>query len=441
MDNTLEFIDQASFLGLRALGHGPGIQFTWIYRDGVDLEGLRRFHRNLGHGLLGRRIERSPLPFGRHRWIAWPGPEDIDIAPAPRRFAEIPAWTDEIVDLPLDPERGPSWRLAVLPLIEGGFAVTLVASHTVADGVGLAVAVTDAANGVVRDLGYPRAGSRAKGQARREDWRRFVRDLPEMGRAVAAAVSLARNNDLGRTGAAPGAGAVGGPSDERPVTLPSVTVDVDADLWDRRARELGGTATSLALGFSARLGGRLGWVSPDGSVTLSLPVNERVEDDTRGNALTAVRLTADPATVATDLSGLRSGLKAALSALGEARHELLAPLPLTPLIPKALARRLEGVVGGNAVIGCSAIGQLDPAVNRPDGTDADLFAIRMTENLTTGHLRRQGGSFFPVVSGRVNGAVFVSVSYCNAEGSTTREQLAAAVREVLDDFELAGTIR
>ena len=52
MDNTLAYIDQASFLGLRALGHGPVIQFTWMYGRAVDLDALRRFHRNLGHGIL-----------------------------------------------------------------------------------------------------------------------------------------------------------------------------------------------------------------------------------------------------------------------------------------------------------------------------------------------------------------------------------------------------
>ena len=94
VDNTLAYIDQASFLGLRALGRGPLIQFTWVYDRPVDIDGLRRFHRNLGHGLLGRLVERSPLPFGRHRWVASTGPVDLDIAaeirivPTPRMFSK-----------------------------------------------------------------------------------------------------------------------------------------------------------------------------------------------------------------------------------------------------------------------------------------------------------------------------------------------------------------
>src|SRR3954469_6536330 len=62
VDSTLAYIDQGSFLGLRALGRGPLAQYAWIYERQVDLDGLRRFHHNLGRGLLGRRIERSPLP-------------------------------------------------------------------------------------------------------------------------------------------------------------------------------------------------------------------------------------------------------------------------------------------------------------------------------------------------------------------------------------------
>ena len=442
VDNTLDLIDQASFLGLRALGHGPVIQYTWTYSDGVDLEGLRRFHRNLGRGLLGRRIERSPLPFGRHRWVDWPGPADIEVAQAELPASGIADWLDGQALSPVDPEHGPSWRLAVQPLAGGGAVVTLVVSHTVGDGVGIALAVADAANGVTRDLGYPPPRTRARSHAARQDARLFIRDVPAMAKALAAAVALARNHGL--DGAAPAPRGKRGPSvaggGDREVVLPSVTVRIDVENWDARAAELGGTGTSLALGFSARLGRRLGWVSPDGSVVLSVPVNERIDGDTRGNALTGVRLTVDTDTVQTDLSGLRAGLKTALSSLAEARHELLAPLPLTPMVPKALARRLEGVVGGTAVIGCSNIGNLDPAVNRPDGTEADFFAIRMAERITLDHLRRFGGTFFPVVLGRVHGAQFVSIGYCNADGTTNREELAAVTGEVLDDFGLTGTI-
>jgi hypothetical protein len=70
-------MDQVSFLALRTLGYGTLAQVTWLYNRPVNVEGLRRFHHNLGHGLLGRRIERSPLPFARDRWVVSRGPDDI----------------------------------------------------------------------------------------------------------------------------------------------------------------------------------------------------------------------------------------------------------------------------------------------------------------------------------------------------------------------------
>jgi len=85
-------MDQASFLALWTLGYRTLAQVTWIYNRPVNIEGLRRFHRNLGYGLLGRRIEQSPLPFARDRWVCSRGPEDIDIAAAPRPRAEVSVW-------------------------------------------------------------------------------------------------------------------------------------------------------------------------------------------------------------------------------------------------------------------------------------------------------------------------------------------------------------
>jgi hypothetical protein len=439
VDTTIDYMDQASFLGLRALGHAPVIQWTWIYRRDVDLDGLRRFHHNLGRGLLGRRIERSPLPFGRHRWITCRGPADIAIASESRSNRDVQAWLDEQAALPIDPEHGPSWRLALQPLIEGGAVVTLVASHTVVDGVGLVIAVTEAATGITRDLAYPAAGSRTKRQALLEDSRAVVRDVPGMAKSLMSTVKMAGKNRADIVSKKPRATSAA-VEPTRTVIVPAVTVHVDIGQWDERAASLGGTANSLSLGFAARLGYRLGWVAEDGSVTISVPVNERLPEDNRGNALTAVTLIADPHTVATDLAGVRSGLKTALTDLADTRNELLAALPLTPLVPRSAARRVEGLVLKSKVIGSSHVGDLDPAANRPDGTDADSFAARMAEHITSDHLRRVGGIFFPLVAGRVHGEVWVSIGFCNADGTTTREQLTEVAVLVLADFGMTGTV-
>jgi hypothetical protein len=80
-DNRLSFTDQLLFLGQPGTSQELVMQVVWVYEHAVDFDGLRRFHQNFGYGLFGRRIECSPLPFGRHRWVSSFGPpSDIDVA-------------------------------------------------------------------------------------------------------------------------------------------------------------------------------------------------------------------------------------------------------------------------------------------------------------------------------------------------------------------------
>jgi len=363
VDNTLEFIDQASFLGLRALGRGPLAQYIWIYEHPVDVDSLRRFHRNLGHGLLGRRIERSVLPFGRHHWVDWTGPADIEIGGDERPRHEATDWVDEQIRHPI------------------------------------------------------------------------------MGRAVVAATRLATKNkdDLSSSAArsAPPKTLLG----SQPVTIPASAVFIDETQWDARAEALGGTSNSLFAGIAARLGQFMGRVDERGLVKLAFPVSERTEDDTRANALTGMMLTVDPAGVSESLAGVRAEIKRNLAALAETRNELLAPLPLTPLIPKRLARSLEGLaLGSGSPIGCSNLGTLDPAANRPDGTDAEYVWVRQIESrVTPDILDLLGGSLF-LASGRVHGTVFLAVSGWEVGQPNSKQRLAALIRPALEEFGLTGTI-
>ena len=170
-DNRLAFTDQALFRSHRVTGQNEIMQAVWIYEHPVDFDGLKRVHHNLGYGLLGRRIERSPLPFARHRWVLDRGPSDIDIAECARPRAEVSDWADERSQLPIDPEWGPGWHLGVLPLTDGSTAVSLVVSHYLVDGIGLFVALFDASLGNTRDLGYPPPRSRTRLRAVAQDAR------------------------------------------------------------------------------------------------------------------------------------------------------------------------------------------------------------------------------------------------------------------------------
>ena len=442
MDSTLAYIDQGSFLGLRALGRGPLAQYGWIYEHPVDLEALRRFHRNLGYGLLGRRIERSPLPFGRDHWVTWRGPADLDLAATPRPRAEVFDWLDEQIHIPIDPEFGPSWRLAVQPLIEGGAAVTLIASHSVCDGLGLTLAIQQAASGERWDLGYPEPGARTRGRALREDAAEIARAIPDFAKAVVAGVRLAKNSRAEMTSSAgrsvpkvarrDGAGLV---------RVPSSAAFIDEGQWQSRMESLGGTSNSLFAAIAAKLGQAYGRVDENGMVRLQFPVSERTEGDTRANALSGMTVTVDPTDVTTSVRGVRAELKKALSALSETSFDLLAPVALAPLIPPGLARRLEGMaLGAGAPVGCSNLGKLDAVVNRPDGTDAEYLILRQVESpITADILDRLGGTLF-LASGQVNGKVAITASAWRSGGPNSKDLLDDSFRQVLDGFGLTATI-
>src|ERR1700722_17287641 len=194
MINVLDLVDQTVFLGERATGAPCLGQCVWVYDRAIDIDALPQFHHRFQRGRLSRRIERSPLPFGRHRWV-WPSdPSDLEIVATPRPREEFDAWLSEQAAIPLDAEHGPGWHLAVLPFTDGGAGVSLVVSHCLADGVGGGLAVVEAACGYDNAISWPAAGARRRGGGGGGGARQTARDIPDIGRAVVAAARLARHN-------------------------------------------------------------------------------------------------------------------------------------------------------------------------------------------------------------------------------------------------------
>jgi hypothetical protein len=111
----------------------------------------------------------------------------------------------------------------------------------------------------------------------------------------------------------------------------------------------------------------------DGAATLSFPVSDRTEDDTRPNALSFANISVDSARVTTDLRDVRAGMKWALRTLQEMPR--LRLLPLTLLTPKRAVKRLADLAFACAdlSVGCSDLGDTGPALGRPDGSDADYL--------------------------------------------------------------------
>lgn len=439
MDNRLAHMDQVSFLGLRALGYGTLAQVVWTYNRPIDLDGLRRFHRNLGCGLLGRRIERSPLPFARDRWVVSRGPADVEIAPAPRPRTELNSWAYERACLPIDPELGHGWHLGVLPLQDHGTAVSLVASHTLVDGLGMCEVIADAVEGRSRYLGYPLPGSRTYRRALLEDGCSTLASVPELVKAIAAGMTLARRDR--QEFAASVAGAPPGPRTARDgevVAVPTLAAYINVEQWDACALALGGTTNTLFAAFAARLGVQMGRVLGDGSVTLAFPVSERVAGDTRANALTFASITVDPTHASSDLLEIRSKLKGALTERAAQASKLLAPLPLAAMTPRWAARRLVGVgLGSSALpIGCSNLGPLDLAVTRPDGSEADYLYGRLIEpGICRQTLESIGGQLF-MASGRAPTKVFVTVVAYNPGRTNSPEELREVVSRTFAEFNL-----
>ncbi len=435
MGNVLDPHDQVMFDLGRATGATSLLQCAWVYNRPLDIDRLRRFHEELQRGSLSRRIERSPLPFGRHRWVS---PDDscaFEIATSARPREQFDAWLQEQANTPLDPEHEPGWHLAAFPFTDGGAGLSLVISHCLSDGVGLCEALADAARGHHHPRRWPAARSRRRWQALREDARQTARDIPAFGRAGVAAVRLARRrwragspSGLPATPPAPLDGA------DEPISLPVVTIFVDADEWGARAHSLGGTSNSLLAGVAARLAQRLGRITADGSVALRMPVNERVAHDPRANANSNVDIAVDPAFGSGDLRGIRAAIKQALTRHLEVPDEERAMLSLVPLLPKRLIR----VAPDATSVVSSNLGVIDPAAGQPDGADADYFAMRILyPGVTTSILHRIGGLQM-LVSGQAHGHVFVSAIAYQPDGPNSNDLLRQNLLSALNDFSLTG---
>jgi hypothetical protein len=302
--------------------------------------------------------------------------------------------------------------------------------------------LADATSGRHDPINWPAAGSRRRWQALREDTRQLAGDIPAIGRAVVAAARFARRHrGVAGSGAAPPPEppALPGRSAEL-ITLPTATISVDADEWDARAEALQGTSNTLLAGLAARLAQRVGRIAADGSVALTLPVNERTAGDTRANAITNVDFTADTAPATTDLSELRAAIKQALIRSQRQTNERFELLHLAPLLPRWLVRRCVGVSANGATgVVSSNLGAVNPASHRPDGTNADHFVMRpLAPGVTQAIMHRLGG-LLVLLSGRTHGRVFVSVLAYQPGRSNSNGDLQQGLSIALSDFSLTAT--
>ncbi len=443
-DNVLAYPDQALFLGMRTAGQEAVMQAIWVYEHPIDLEGLRRFQRNFGRGFMARAIEPSPLPFGRHRWVAAPtAPAEVHVAESGRDRTELYDWADEQVALPLDPQWGPGWRISAQRFIDGSTAISLVVSHCISDGVGAFMAAVEAINGTTRDVDYPPAGARSRRTAVREDLRQIARDLPELGQTLRKAVRVAakRRSELARPAASrPALSATGGTA-----LLPSTSIFIDARDWDTLAESLGGNSFSLVAAFAGRIAEHLGRTrDSDGAVTLMIPVSEREGlHDTGGNVVSIASVSFDPDGVTTDLTEVRTAIRNGLKTAREVPDEMVELLPLLPFVPKRAFGRIVDVAFGFSAdlpVSVSNFGDLPAELNRVDGTAAEYFSFRgVDRNVTSESLDRRGG-ILTVTSGRIDGLISLTVISHQPRAHNSQRGLRELVAQTLTEFGLTGEI-
>lgn len=422
------------------------MQAVWVYEHVVDIDALRRFHHNLGYGLLGRRIERSSLPFGRHRWVSSLGPpSDLDIAHCARPRTELSDWIDERAQIPIDPEAEPGWHVGLLPLTDGSTAISLAISHCLADGLGALLTIAEAARGDPRDLGYPPRHSRTRLEAVVSDAREIAKGTPEMARALGAAARIAvrRRRDLSRATALRSTTTTTLGDGDHEVLVPVVTAFVDADDWDTRAEALGGTRFSLFAGLAAKLGERMGRSRvEDGSVTLLIPISDRAANDTRANAMPFATAIVDPTQVTKDLTGARVVVRQAIKTLRDVPDETLQILPLIQLVPDRAVNRLADVYLGtaNLPVSCSNLGHVDPAVGRPDGTDAEYVMLRGLNQGVSRCTLEQAQGQLSLVCGQIGGKLSISVGAYQPGEKNTKVHLRALLARTLAEFGITGVI-
>lgn len=435
-DHRLAYLDQATYLSLRATGRAQLAQLVWVYERPLDYAGLKVFHQNFGYGLAGRRIERSPLPFGRHRWVSSEGPAaDIDIADEPRPRSELSDWIDERAQLPVDPEWGPGWHLGVLPMTDGSSAVSLVGSHCLFDGLGFFRTIAEAATGNVRELGYPPPKARTRRQALLSDALQAGRDMPEVYRALTAAARLLRQQRSAPKRPVPAPVVVAGANDN--VVVPAITAFVDYDEWERTAKQLGGNSHSLLAGFSAQLAARIGRSRAD-DVALLIAISDRTDDDTRANALRFATVEVESERVCSDLSPARAVIRNAIRELQESSDDPFAVLPLTPFVPKRAMRRTGSVMFGDLPVSCSNVGHVERAVCQVDGTDADYVLIRpVDQNVRRADIERSGGQLV-IAAGRTGAKMSIGIVAYQPGATNTKSRLRALATDVLGSFGLSG---
>ncbi|MBC2642829.1 MULTISPECIES: hypothetical protein [unclassified Rhodococcus (in: high G+C Gram-positive bacteria)] len=362
MSARLSVVDEMFLRTHRGFGTPIVMQGLWRTDDRVEAATLDVLTAELARGPLGRRVVRPRIPGARPRFE--PRADSFPVEYSEIDAGTVLAWADEQGALPVDPERGPGWRLACARPADGGTVLSLVCSHVIADARGLAAAIAAALQG-----GQPLGpGGGAGTVADVWDATRLARRVTEgTARAVAGlAVSGSRRAELRRFLHVSG-NASPGTHCHSPV---SAVLDVDADRWDAVADREGGTPNSLFLSVVAEVARQDGESRP---LTISVPMDLRRRDHAPGTANSVAMVEVDVSPWAT-VADVRAASRAAFAA-PTMTSPAGFPEEMLQLVPDRVAHALTGNPGERDVL-CSNIGPLPDTLGWVGGHRATGIVTR-----------------------------------------------------------------
>jgi hypothetical protein len=101
----------------------------------------------------------------------------------------------------------------------------------------------------------------------------------------------------------------------------------------------------------------------------------------------------------------------------------------------------DGVFGfGDPLVSCSNVGDVDPAVGRADGTDAEYVFIRGVDQNVSRRDMERGRGHLMVASARLNGRIFITVVGYQAGEENSKPRLRELATRTLAEFDLTGSI-
>lgn len=437
----LSFADQAIYLAHVSLGQHAVIQLLWRYLRPVDVDALARFRDSLAHGHLARLIRPALLPFGRHQWGSAPPPSAAIAAVAePLEPEAMQAWADAQVELALDPVRGPAWTLTSQGFTDGSTVVSLVVSHCIADGLTVAMAVSEAARGERRVSIHPGVWTaRRAATALGAELQRIVRDAPATFRALGQLARTASNSL--RTPNTRAASPAVATEDDRTIVYPSVFLRVPTSVWDARARSRGASRLTFLAAITAGFAEGLGRIRDD-DVTLLIPVNQRKGlSHIGGNdvALATFKVRVDEARGR--LHALQRRLRTTLLRTRQEPNRLAALLPLVPFVPRrafSAASHLALGALADLPVTCSNLGDLPKDMLQIDGNAADRMCFRGIDRSVARSAIEARQGVATLFAGVIPGYIALSFVAYQPGVVTEPRHLRSLVEGLLVDYELAG---